>query len=114
MPCGECRTYQQRRPESTVLYRIVQKHLESFLLHAHEGLGPAARVCLVGILLLRFEDGSSRHIHWPSRWVRSHVDPDVARRARRASSRGLGKLGQSTLTSVAPDPPEQFGDRGAM
>ena len=29
----------QRRPETTVLYRIIQQHLESFLEHAHESSG---------------------------------------------------------------------------
>ncbi len=33
------RKYQQRRPETTVLYRIIQEHLESFLTHAHERSG---------------------------------------------------------------------------
>jgi hypothetical protein len=36
---GETKTYQQRRPENTALYRIVQEHLESFLLHAQESTG---------------------------------------------------------------------------
>src|SRR5690606_10231176 len=31
--------YQQRRPEKTVLYRVIQQHLESFLEHAHESSG---------------------------------------------------------------------------
>jgi hypothetical protein len=31
--------YQQRRPEQTVLYRVIQQHLESFLEHAHESSG---------------------------------------------------------------------------
>jgi hypothetical protein len=31
--------YQQRRPEKTVLYRVIQLHLESFLEHAHESSG---------------------------------------------------------------------------
>jgi len=31
--------YQQRRPEKTILYRVIQQHLESFLDHAHESTG---------------------------------------------------------------------------
>jgi hypothetical protein len=31
--------YQQRRPDKTVLYRVIQQHLESFLEHAHESSG---------------------------------------------------------------------------
>jgi Transposase zinc-binding domain len=33
------RKYQQRRPERTALYGIIQEHLESFLTHAHESSG---------------------------------------------------------------------------
>jgi hypothetical protein len=35
----EPRTYRQRRPEKTVLYRIIQEHLESFLQHVREASG---------------------------------------------------------------------------
>jgi hypothetical protein len=31
--------YQQRNPENSVLYRIIQQHLESFIQHAHESSG---------------------------------------------------------------------------
>jgi hypothetical protein len=31
--------YHQRRPEKTVLYRVIEQHLESFLEHAHESSG---------------------------------------------------------------------------
>ena len=39
MPGAEAKKYEQRRPEKTVLYRIVQQHLESFLEHAHQSSG---------------------------------------------------------------------------
>jgi hypothetical protein len=39
MSGAEPRKYQQRRPETTALYRIIQQHLESFLTHAHESSG---------------------------------------------------------------------------
>jgi len=39
MPGAEPKKYQQRRPEKTVLYRVIQQHLESFLEHAHESSG---------------------------------------------------------------------------
>jgi hypothetical protein len=38
MPGAEPKKY-QRRPEATVLYRVIQEHLESFLEHAHESSG---------------------------------------------------------------------------
>ena len=31
--------YQQRRPEKTILYRVIQQHLESFRGRAHESSG---------------------------------------------------------------------------
>ena len=39
MPNAEASRYRQRRPEATVLYRVVQQHLESFLQHAWESSG---------------------------------------------------------------------------
>ena len=36
---AEPRKYQQRRPEKTVLYRVIQQHLESFLEHAYDSSG---------------------------------------------------------------------------
>ena len=39
MPGVASKTYQQRRPEKTVLYGVIQQHLESFLRHAHERSG---------------------------------------------------------------------------
>jgi hypothetical protein len=39
MPGAEPKKYRQRRPETTVLYRILQEHLESFLQHAQESSG---------------------------------------------------------------------------
>jgi hypothetical protein len=39
MPGAEPKRYQQRRPEKTVLYRVIQQHLESFLEHAPESSG---------------------------------------------------------------------------
>jgi len=39
MPGAAAKKYHQRRPEKTVLYRIIQQHLESFLEHAHESSG---------------------------------------------------------------------------
>jgi len=39
MPGAEPKKYQQRRPETTVLYRVIQQHLESFLQHAQHSSG---------------------------------------------------------------------------
>jgi hypothetical protein len=39
MPGAEPKKYQQRRPEATVLYRVIQEHLESFLEHVQESSG---------------------------------------------------------------------------
>jgi hypothetical protein len=39
MPGSEPKKYRQRRPEKTVLYRVIQQHLESFLEQAHESSG---------------------------------------------------------------------------
>jgi hypothetical protein len=37
--------YLQRRPEKTVLYRVIQQHLESFLEHASESSGKRLPTC---------------------------------------------------------------------
>ncbi len=39
MPSDEPRAYRQRCPERTVLYRVIQQHLESFLQHVHDASG---------------------------------------------------------------------------
>ena len=39
MPADEARACRQRRPEKTVLYRLIQQHLESFLEHVHDASG---------------------------------------------------------------------------
>jgi hypothetical protein len=39
VPEAQQEKYQQRRPENTVLYRVIQGHLESFLEHAYESSG---------------------------------------------------------------------------
>jgi hypothetical protein len=39
VPADEARAYRQRRPEKTVLYRLIQQHLGSFLEHVHDASG---------------------------------------------------------------------------
>ena len=39
MPGAEPKKYEQRHAEETVLYRVIQRHLEGFLEHAYESSG---------------------------------------------------------------------------
>jgi hypothetical protein len=39
VPADETRAYRQRRPEKTLLYPLIQQHLESFLEHVHDASG---------------------------------------------------------------------------